>query len=916
MKSPKIPGNEASRMRDLLELNLLDTPANLDLDLITEMVSNICETPISLISIVDSDRQWFKSKVGLDASETPRDLAFCAHAINEPDQLFLVPDATKDERFHDNPLVTGDPNVIFYCGFPILSENGNALGTLCAIDNKPRELNEHQKESIKSLSKIAAKLILADKKNALLEEHLEKLNKVLDHASGLFIRISNEGVVVNSGDLWEKVLGDGFIYKSFDEIFEFSDYKGFNDLTESYEPGTIVFFNEIKTKLKFKASFLRLNNTFVFLTHPIVNADSPLKWFNLNLNDFPEHDYVAEYIFMSEISVKGIKDAQELNIKLNKKNSELKASLEKVEQISSFPNQNPHPVIRINRDLKILYANKSGLNLMDGYVDEDDFRGFVPLINHVKHQFDSHQAPVFEEIIEIDKRTFVFTLIYFKEFDFVNIYGFEITNYSEEINHQKEELLELNEKLKVQEAFLQNILDLLPADVCLFDDDMRFKFINKTAVKNDELRAWMIGKTEHDYCAKKGLASDRFDQRKAYFNQMRQTGKRVEWIEEVSNASGIRYYLRSFSPPISGKAGDDYIIAYGIDITDTIESKAALEELNLNLEKTVESKTNENLELNANLNEIEKFVAIGELTMGIAHDLNSPLAAILIGAQNVRQTLEVLFHGLIHDCSPEELEFACFHAMSSDLKSFQSSLKAMKERNQMQALLRNEKGFSEQESLELADGLLKARVGIDETEKINRVIESKNQTKFLELMRHIYTIRQMVDTILDAANRSADVISDLRKFTKSAVQQKEETINIAESVNSVLRVLGTNLKGNIDVHIDIPTTHELKGVPRDIFQIWSNVIKNALEALGEAGGELWIRSVKEGDTLKIEFENNGPEIPKEFISKIFERFKSSKGKDNHGFGLNIVKKIADTNGWGIKVVSENKSTSFLFEIKA
>ncbi len=177
MKSPKIPDNEASRMRDLLELNLLDTPANLDLDLITEMVSNICETPISLISIVDSDRQWFKSKVGLDASETPRDLAFCAHAINEPDQLFLIPDATKDERFHDNPLVTGDPNVIFYCGFPILSENGNAIGTLCAIDNKPRELNDHQKESIKALSKIAAKLILADKKKCTIRRAPRKIKQ-------------------------------------------------------------------------------------------------------------------------------------------------------------------------------------------------------------------------------------------------------------------------------------------------------------------------------------------------------------------------------------------------------------------------------------------------------------------------------------------------------------------------------------------------------------------------------------------------------------------------------------------------------------------------------------------------------------------------------------------------------------------
>ena len=107
-------------------------------------------------------------------------------------------------------------------------------------------------------------------------------------------------------------------------------------------------------------------------------------------------------------------------------------------------------------------------------------------------------------------------------------------------------------------------------------------------------------------------------------------------------------------------------------------------------------------------------------------------------------------------------------------------------------------------------------------------------------------------------------------------------------------------------------SHEIFAVPRDIFQIWSNVIKNALEALGQQGGDLWIRSIKEGDSLKVEFENNGPDIPKEFIQKIFERFKSSKGTNNHGFGLNIVKRIADTNGWGIKVVSENNSTVFVF----
>ncbi len=483
---------------------------------------------------------------------------------------------------------------------------------------------------------------------------------MLDHSSGLFIRISDEGAVLNAGGLWKKVLGDVFLYKSIDEIFEFSDFKRFKDLAENYEPGSIIFFSDKKSKLNFKASFLSLNKTYVLLTHPIINAESPLKGFNLNLNDFPEHDYVAEYIFMSEISVKGMQDAQELNIKLNKKNSELKSSLEKVEKISSFPNQNPHPVIRVNSDLKILYANKSGLHLIDGYVVEDDFSGFIPLINQVKQQFKNHHEPVLEEIIEINARTFVFTLVYFEEFDFVNIYGFEITNYSEEINHQKEELLELNKKLKLQEGFLQSILDLLPVDVCLFDQDGRFRFINKTAVKDDELRAWMIGKTEYEYLEKKGLPSDRFDQRKAHFNRMLETGEPIDWIEETFDSSKNRYFLRSFSPPTSMIDKDTYIIAYGLDITETIESKAALEELNLNLEKTVELKTNENLELNANLNEIEKFVAIGELTMGIAHDLNSPLAAILIGAKNVRETLEILFHGLIHDCSPRGIRICMY----------------------------------------------------------------------------------------------------------------------------------------------------------------------------------------------------------------------------------------------------------------
>lgn len=128
MIRPTIPANEALRQRALDEYDILDTLSEKEFDDITLIAAQICDTPVALISLVDRGRQWFKSKIGLEGTETHRDVAFCAHAINNPSQIFEVQNADLDERFFDNPLVTGEAQVKYYAGAPLLTEDGYAIG--------------------------------------------------------------------------------------------------------------------------------------------------------------------------------------------------------------------------------------------------------------------------------------------------------------------------------------------------------------------------------------------------------------------------------------------------------------------------------------------------------------------------------------------------------------------------------------------------------------------------------------------------------------------------------------------------------------------------------------------------------------------------------------------------------------------
>ncbi len=221
MIKPSIPRKEKERLASLESYKILDTLPEEEYDQITGIASQICDTPVSLISLIDTNRQWFKSHHGLDMAETPRELAFCAHAINKPQELLIVPDAREDIRFEDNPLVTNDPNMVFYAGVPLTNSEGHSLGTLCVIDHKPKKLRTDQEDALKALGLQVVKLMELRQKNYQINKLLHDL-----YPHSIVEELEKTGSIEAKQHEQVSVL--------------FTDFKGFTKTAEILTPDELV----------------------------------------------------------------------------------------------------------------------------------------------------------------------------------------------------------------------------------------------------------------------------------------------------------------------------------------------------------------------------------------------------------------------------------------------------------------------------------------------------------------------------------------------------------------------------------------------------------------------------------------------------------------------------------------------------
>ncbi|MFN3916385.1 MAG: sensor histidine kinase [Flavobacteriales bacterium] len=221
MKTPEVPKNEAERLSKLYSYNLLDTPDEEEFDAITKIAAKICDTPISLITLIDEKRQYFKSKFGLHIKEIPREFSFCAHAINTPDTPFIIEDTSQDLRFNDNPHAKSEFGLCFYVGIPINIE-GFALGTLCVLDKTPKKLSPEQIESLQLLTLQVVKLIELKKKNELLRQKKQKIEALAKELE--------EFVYAASHDLKEPLR----MMKSFMKLLEKGYSEKLDDTAKKY----------------------------------------------------------------------------------------------------------------------------------------------------------------------------------------------------------------------------------------------------------------------------------------------------------------------------------------------------------------------------------------------------------------------------------------------------------------------------------------------------------------------------------------------------------------------------------------------------------------------------------------------------------------------------------------------------------
>jgi signal transduction histidine kinase/PAS domain-containing protein len=911
-------------------------------------------------------------------------------------------------------------------------------------------------------------------------------------------------------DFNEKIIGIGSNYlkssnvidkgQAFLDIFSWETIFSFANWSDNLE-SRIYFFRSKDENQRYKASIKKTSYGFIVLASPIINSKFHINNYGVTLSDFPKHDYLVEYVFLLQASSRALTEARNLNEKLVEKNKSIEAAKEELISLAKFPSENPNPILRISKKHKLLYANDAASKkfIIDFKIDVNgvnDQELKINLSHCLENEIENSSL-----YLTRNKRTYLVNIRNVLNAEYFNIYANDISLFLSQVEEKEEELKQLNIKIDEQRSFYEYILNNLPSDIAVFSPEHKYLFLNIQAIQDDEIRSFMIGKDDFDYCNFKGVSTDLAKVRREVFNQVLEGGVELEWEDEAKDKDGNRkVVLRKMSPVFNAVNQISHVVGYGIDITamkiskeilqknilfqsilmdmatkyinlsvdmvestindslsqigsfvnvdrvyiftydyksktasntyewcadgvapqinslqfipfssipfwiethakgdeiiiknttelpdgivkemlleqdiksvfalplmkgdkcigfvgfDAVlnyrifyedekdllrlfgqmlvnvetqtnyvkqinESTAEIHNINTDLELIVAEKTKRNIELSKSISDQEKLVTIGEIASGIAHDLNTPLGAIKIGAESLRYTISELFNNVVPNCSPKQIHFACERAFLKQGELFVGGLQQRKELREFEAYLSENFPELSHESNEVASMMVKSRIELSEINVIKEIIESDNRKDFLSLIYNVQLNRNFIETILSSSERAAKVVQDMRSFIKNPKNQSKLPVNLKDNISTVLNIFNYELKRNVDVQLIVPDDLTIVGVDIKLFQLWSNLIKNAIESMDERKerGELIITAKEKNNSIQVNVQNNGPEIPVEIQKSIFDKFFTTKSERNgSGLGLSIVKNVIEDHNATISVSSKIGATVFKITFK-
>ncbi len=964
MIEPTLPINDQERVQALESYQILDTLSEKEYDDITLLASEICQVPITLISLVDSDRQWFKSKVGLDALETSRQISFCGHAINTPDEIFIVPDAREDIRFMDNPLVKGSPDIVFYAGVPLVDDAGYALGTLCAIDTSPRKLTEKQQAGLKVLAGQIVSLLSLRRKSRELNASIEMLKDSFNFSSPYYIWLNKDNRILECGDNFKKSIPGFCVGKSFDDFFVWDRAFDFNDFfSKPNNYNKLLFFQTKDNLQRYKCSLKKHdNNSLIIFSTAVINTKYPILNYKLSLLDFPQHDYIAEYLFLQQASTRGLEDAKKLNSIVTQKNKELEISKKllinsnnileqrvqertsKIKNLALFPEHNPNPILELDLENKtILYANTAAKLLFEQLINLpfDEIIGSLG----IERELSKDKVNIFFEFNFLDSFYSAKTY-HLDDSKILRIYFNNITQIK--ITQQKEK--EKNDEFIEQQKILLEVRGL--SNKLSFDE--KLKSVLKQAMqvlKSDRSSFWFFDdKAYTSITSKFILDSSKFieggtlfakDFPKYFKSIINETkisatdacnhNDTAEFKDVYLNKLGIVSMLDIPVIQSEGRLGvicfeyfktkefSERDIAFARSISDAIMlayeaeqlklSKAVLEEKSISLEETLSKLINAQNDLIKQ----EKLATLGLLIAGIAHEINTPLGAIKASNDNIIDTINSDILNSIRTYEADIIKFGfelfSFYKKPSKVLSTREE-RVITQLIEKQLLINNETqknaNFYARKIFEL---------GYRELDfNLNFYLEHGKSYEIFTLAIYFIKIISSSNTINVAVDKATKVLRSLSTFSHGNPNDEIINFNLRENIESVITILWNKIKYGAKVINEIKDDFVLNGNPEELAQVWTNIINNALQA-SDNKCTLKISCQCNSEFNVIAISNNGPMIPADILPNIFEAFYTTKKRgEGTGLGLNIIKNIIEKHNGNIRCTSSEQETVFYISI--